>query len=293
MNKSNRIGTRLRELRKIKNETQEDLAKVLCKSPKTIGHYETGTRKPSEDDLKLICEHYGVNFDYFKDSDSFDMTEIQGVISKVANNPDAVRAFWVAAFPIVQNRSGTSDPDFLEGLDIHQAIFSEIVDNITAVLRIDSLERAINYYQKAADKGVDEAKINIVSILIFIYCNSNGEQLNITKEIIKRYEIDDLKKECLNYVIERAQEITNKEKVETIDPAVMELLLDVTSDRFRDIREFYLAARYYWGLTQDCRQDISQSVGFEMMYILALAGNELAANFVLAYIDMRKTIKSD
>ena len=286
MNKSNRIGTRLRELRKSKNETQEDLAKVLFKSPKTISHYETGIRKPSEDDLKLICEHYGVRSDYFQNPSNLDAREIKEIVAVINKNPDVIRSFWNAAFPILQNQNGNNDSNFDEGLKLHQAFISEATANVNSIIRTDGLVRALNYYQKAADKGIDEAKINKASVLICLYAFSTNEQLSLVKEIVKGYEIDDLKKECLIFVLEKAQETPNKEKTEIIDPLVMELLLDVTSDRCRDIRDFYLAVRYYWGLDRDYELDISQIVCLEMMCTLALVGNEFAAEFFLAFGDL-------
>lgn len=286
-----KTGEKIRELRKSQNETQEDLAKVLHKSAKTIGHYETGTRKPSKGDLEIICEHYGVNLEYFQDTNNFDTTKLREAFSKAAKKPDAARAFWIAAFPIVQNQSEPNDHNFMEGFKLHQATIFEVAANMTSILRVDGLIRALNYYQKAADKGIDEAKINIASMLICLYSTSANEQLNVVKEIIKEYEIDELKKECLNYVIEKAQETSNREKAENIDPTVMELLLGVSNDRFRDIREFYLASRYYWGLPQEHEEELNLLIGLEMMYLLDAVGNEFASNFITAFRGMMEIVK--
>ena len=293
MNKSNHIGTRLRKLRKSNNETQEDLAKALFKSPKTISHYETGTRKPSEDDLKLICEHYGVSSDYFKDPSNLDAREIREIVAVINKNPDAARSFWISAFPIVQNQSGLNDFNFTEGLKLHRAFISKATANVNSLIRTDGLVRILNYYQKAVDKGIDEAKINRASVLICLYAFSTNEQLSLLKEIVNGYEIDDLKRECLIFLLERNQETPNKEKAEIIDPLVMELLLDVTSDRYRDIRDFYLAVRYYWGLARDYELGISQIVCLEMMCTLALVGNEFAAEFFLSFGDLAEIFNPD
>lgn len=55
---------RLKYLREEKNMLQEDLAKVLEVSQKTISNYETGERDMSTETLAKLSEYFNVSIDY-------------------------------------------------------------------------------------------------------------------------------------------------------------------------------------------------------------------------------------
>lgn len=55
---------RLKYLREEKNMLQEDLAKVLDVSQKTISNYETGERDMSTETLTKLSEYFNVTTDY-------------------------------------------------------------------------------------------------------------------------------------------------------------------------------------------------------------------------------------
>jgi transcriptional regulator with XRE-family HTH domain len=55
---------RLKELRKTKDITQEELAKQLQLSPSAIGMYETGRREPDFETLQRIADYFHVSTDY-------------------------------------------------------------------------------------------------------------------------------------------------------------------------------------------------------------------------------------
>lgn len=57
-------GKRIREMREIAAETQEDLAKLLNVKRQIISYYENGTRVPNLEHLIIIAEHYDTTTDY-------------------------------------------------------------------------------------------------------------------------------------------------------------------------------------------------------------------------------------
>lgn len=58
------FGQRLRELRKKRKETQDDLALVLDVGKSHISEMERGNRTTTAEKIALICEHYQVSADY-------------------------------------------------------------------------------------------------------------------------------------------------------------------------------------------------------------------------------------
>ena len=62
---SKEIGTRLRQLRKSKKLTQEELADKCDVPRSTLSNYEIGRRTPHLRDLQKFATFYGVGLDYF------------------------------------------------------------------------------------------------------------------------------------------------------------------------------------------------------------------------------------
>ena len=58
---------RLKDLRKINNYTQADIAKVLHCRQNTYSQYETATRYISIDSLKTLAEFYNTSIDFLVD----------------------------------------------------------------------------------------------------------------------------------------------------------------------------------------------------------------------------------
>jgi transcriptional regulator with XRE-family HTH domain len=59
-NLSSTIGIKIRELRRGKDLSQEQLAKLMGTTPNTICRWEKGAYKPSIDDLTKLAEYFAV-----------------------------------------------------------------------------------------------------------------------------------------------------------------------------------------------------------------------------------------
>ena len=62
MNKKKALGSRIKELRKIKNFTQEELAELVGVEPTTISNVECGRNYPNFATLEKTLEVLGSNF---------------------------------------------------------------------------------------------------------------------------------------------------------------------------------------------------------------------------------------
>ena len=58
------FGERLKELRKSKKVTQEDLAKKFDVNPATVSAWEVGKAEPSYEVLTELANYFGVSIDY-------------------------------------------------------------------------------------------------------------------------------------------------------------------------------------------------------------------------------------
>lgn len=59
------IGIKLKNLRRGRKLTQQELSERLELSRATISNYETGRRSPHLSELRQICDFFGCSLDYF------------------------------------------------------------------------------------------------------------------------------------------------------------------------------------------------------------------------------------
>jgi len=86
------FSDRLKELRKEKNLTQEDLAKILEISRSTIAGYETERKEPDYETLKKIADFFNVSIDYL-----LGRTDVRSPLDKITkavlDDPELLE-FW-------------------------------------------------------------------------------------------------------------------------------------------------------------------------------------------------------
>lgn len=58
------IGERIKELRKRKHWTQDELAHLLEVAPSSVGSYERGSRQPTIENLIRMSKYFNVSLDY-------------------------------------------------------------------------------------------------------------------------------------------------------------------------------------------------------------------------------------
>ena len=75
------IGNRIKELREVKNITQEQLASGIRVSRQTISKWESGMVTPDSDNINLLCDYFDVSADYLLNG----VDEIRATIRKQKN----------------------------------------------------------------------------------------------------------------------------------------------------------------------------------------------------------------
>ena len=71
------FGERLKELRKSKKVTQEDLAKKFDVNPATVSAWEVGKAEPSYEVLTELANYFGVSIDYLLNFTQDDLDKIE------------------------------------------------------------------------------------------------------------------------------------------------------------------------------------------------------------------------
>lgn len=109
------LGKRLKELRKSKNLTQEQLGSLLNVTKVSICCYEKGTRIPSLDTLVDIANLFKVDLDYLVGNDSY-----------IVSDEDKEYGMSVSKEEI----------NFLKELRKHTDIYNKIINNPTRMLEL-------------------------------------------------------------------------------------------------------------------------------------------------------------
>jgi len=89
--------TRLKELRKLNNYTQEELAKKLGVTPGAIGLYEQNRREPDNETVKQIAKIFEVSIDYLLGFDE----KVTTVISSYGGSVNSITPLHPISVPIL------------------------------------------------------------------------------------------------------------------------------------------------------------------------------------------------
>lgn len=66
------FGSKLKELRKARHISQDELGHIVGVSRATIGSWESGRRNISIKHLEILCEYFKLDINYFRDEDTKD-----------------------------------------------------------------------------------------------------------------------------------------------------------------------------------------------------------------------------
>lgn len=89
---SEHIGKKLKQLRKSKGMTQEDVAARVDITRSTISNYEIGRRTPHLKDLSALAGVFGVGLDYFGITQKDDVFEVIARAKDIFESDDVPKA---------------------------------------------------------------------------------------------------------------------------------------------------------------------------------------------------------
>ena len=81
------VGMRISRLRKGKNMTQRDLARVLNLSPSAVGMYEQGRRQPSAELIVAICREFSVSTQWLLTGEPYTRGDFQADLRMLLQEP--------------------------------------------------------------------------------------------------------------------------------------------------------------------------------------------------------------
>lgn len=191
------IAERIKQLRKEKGLTQEQLADILGLSAKSsIANYENGANSPSDDIKKKMCELFNCSMDYLMGKSNQ---------RKILNNEDSfqnLKKYYEEKISITLKNKYINE-------------FSKL--NLTS-LEIDSLIKIISSEEDTIKENYYSLTESILSIIALNHTESIVEQ---TKDLIMKYYQEKLN--ILNEELDAAKEQQRQKKQYLIDEHIDEL----------------------------------------------------------------------
>ena len=256
MNSRKQIGRNLRALREAYGETREELAHVLgYERPSSIKFWEDEERDIPEDAVKTILEHYLIIWRqlYYDDLTSLEKGSLAG------NNTPEWMDWMIEPFfsddiysvflPIISSESALADDSFSEAFALHKRILAS--KSADMVLRF--FDNISDCYNKAISRGIDEALVNYVSLILF-RCLLVGAEFFEIESVGTAVDFlrSTLSLAHTSQIINKRREIFEEYKLD------FDILLKkIRKTKYRDFCDYCIMMKYYLVL-----EDLSD-VGFD------------------------------
>lgn len=283
MNDKPVIGTNIRALRKIFDETQEELAEVLSVGKTTISQYENGKREPYIDTIEKIAKHYMITVDVLT---SYDLSDQQ---YKIKVDEDMFSSKMVGMTPYFSSEKSEKNQKFSQAYNLHKKIMNSI-PNISLGWYSLVNKCLYKYMEAYTDNDIkDIVAANIISVCTIVLYISRSSLYFIDNAAVMytkyiegadqlKYDLEDIPRETKS-VIDKLQVISsNPEYTELIDKMYMDIK---SSNRFIDLAYYYIALHYVLNIVDnDYDWKNNQHIGMEMMESFGTINNKYAIRFL-------------
>ena len=286
-----KVGENIRELRRIHEETREQLAEAVGLTPAAISNYENWHRKPSRDDLLAIAKHYHITVSSLL-NDDFSNVHIHTNV--LVNSPDVWEYMIERLFPFVYSDEAMENEFFQEAYEIHGELIEKIF--LGHDLRSSRVEKCIELYEKAGDTGLIDAEVGILWWLMYssigYSITSKKMQDFINKSSSKTTVSDYIQDVFLSSVYDekdKKEEKEKKEKKKRIKVLSKDILESIYQLKNSNHNQLYALADYYLALCylfdvigNELTKEENRKIGHEMLRLGCVLKNEYAIDFCTA-----------
>jgi len=280
------FSSNLKFLRMSVGETQESLANALFVEKSTISQYESGTRKPNDQEtLKKIAKRYGVTVDSLL-SDDFSSNSPDLVA--FMNNPDRILQEMIKIFPIYE-LDDTYCPEYLKAYKEHEKLlFGSLEEKETVDVDFiaDTYGKALTEYKENSDAFL-VTLVNVMSLKLLRYSSTFSDKFsNQMKDFKskKNKNKKDIKALITDVVLPNIND--NEIKTPQFKKAINEFFLPniellKETQKYSKVADYFFILRYICDLV-DNDEDFAtnQLTGYKLIYDLARINNPYAIHFL-------------
>lgn len=280
------FSSNLKFLRMSVGETQESLANALFVEKSTISQYESGTRKPNDQEtLKKIAKRYGVTVDSLL-SDDFSSNSPDLVA--FMNNPDRILQEMIKIFPIYE-LDDTYCPEYLKAYKEHEKLlFGSLEEKETVDVDFiaDTYGKALTEYKENSDAFL-VTLVNVMSLKLLRYSSTFSDEFSNQMKDFKSKKNKN-KKDIKGLITDVVLPNINDNEIKTpqFKKAINEFFLPniellKETQKYSKVADYFFILRYFCDLV-DNDEDFAtnQLIGYKLIYDLARINNPYAIHFL-------------
>ena len=276
-----RFANNLKELRKLYNESQAELAVVIGVSTGTIGKYESpknNKTNPNRDVIKKIAMHYRITEEELMYADF----NIAGSISEKLTFKDLYKINF-SMFPIVKSDEALINDYFRQGYEaqirVQEALENgKVFDNedvdicFDAYSKVDLPESDANYLWWLILMEITASNTDMISAHDYAAYNKDIQ----LDEYIKNVYLNNLGFE--KYQLFEKDDISEDELKQEIEKTLIKIK---SNSKYGELAYYYTAVRYCCNCIKNDKSDeLNKLIGLEMLYSFANLGNKYALNTI-------------
>lgn len=284
-----KVGENIRELRRIYEETREQLAEAVGLTPAAISNYENWHRKPSRDDLLAIAKHYHITVSALLNGDFSDISIRSDLLIKSQD----VREYVIKlCYPLIYSDEAMENKSFYKAVQLHDELAEKLF--LGHNLNESKLEKCFELYEKAADDGIIDAAVGILwwTMLFAVEASSMSKKMmDFLHESSSETTLSELIREAfLSSVNDELDEELEKEKEEAIKELRKDILENIYYLKNSNHNQLYALADYYLALCylhniigNGLTAEENRAMGREMLRLCCTFKNEFAIDYCTAF----------
>lgn len=160
------FSDKLKELRKARGLSQEELSEVLDVSRQSISKYENGTAEPDIDKLAIMVKFFDVSFDYLLGEDEKELTSEKIVIKEgdqrisiISNIDGRMSSYYKFKISQVIGKQDYHPAAQLLGIDSH-SFLGDHHDSLGWYATIEDAQKEIECIYSAIAQGKSNYKLS-------------------------------------------------------------------------------------------------------------------------------------
>lgn len=159
------FSDKLKELRKARGLSQEELSEVLDVSRQSISKYENGTAEPDLDKLAILVKFFDVSFDYLLGEDGREAAEAIVVkekdqrISIISNIDGKMSSYYKFQLANVLGKKDYHPATQLMGIDSH-SFWGDNLNSLGWYATIEDAQKEIECIYSAIAQGESNYKLS-------------------------------------------------------------------------------------------------------------------------------------
>ena len=274
---NNQLGRNIQHLRKIYNETLDDLGNVIHCAKSTVKGYENGSRSPDLHTLQLLAVHYNIAVDELLNADLTDLENISIDLNSSCCRAELIKLI----FPLYSSQDALENLSFKKGYELSQELLVGFSNN--EILVGNMIVRIFEAFSTAANEiNSFEAVANLLWT-IFVWWS----QIQDTNQILSLHNKSLSKKLSFKdwMALKDMEDASIAEKrasfIADFNVLINDAIKILKSDQeWSDLADYYLALRYVVGMVDTgLSSEMNLAIGEQMMISFMSLGNSQALTF--------------